>query len=80
MQITNQTVYQLMCLVLLHSFVGFASEEELNNAIQTINGTLLGDNQLSVERAIQRDRGAGTPRRGQENQYQGKTDFQHSSG
>lgn len=67
-------------IVLLHSFVGFSSEEEVNNAIQTINGTRLGDHLLTVERAIKRDRGAGTPRRGQENLYQRKADFQHSAG
>ncbi|XP_078353924.1 uncharacterized protein LOC144638600 isoform X11 [Oculina patagonica] len=62
-------------------FVGFSSEEEVNNAIQTMNGTTLEGSQLAVERAIQRDRGAGTPMRGQENQYQGpKTGFQHSAG
>ncbi|XP_078353915.1 uncharacterized protein LOC144638600 isoform X2 [Oculina patagonica] len=62
-------------------FVGFSSEEEVNNAIQTMNGTSLESNQLTVERAIQRDRGTGTPMRGQENRYQGpRTDFQHSAG
>lgn len=63
-----------------HWFVGFSSKEEVNNAIQTVNGTSLKDNQLTVERASQRDRGTGTPKRGQENQNQGaKTDFQHSA-
>ena len=60
--------------------MGFSSEEEVNNAIQSMNGTMLGDNNLTVERANQRDRGAGTPRRGQENLYQRKADFQHSPG
>lgn len=60
--------------------MGFSTEEEVNNAIETLNGTMLGDNHLTVERAIQRDRGAGTPRRGQDNLYQRKADFQHSIG
>lgn len=60
--------------------MGFSSEEEVNNAIERMNGTMLGDNHLTVQRAIQRDRGAGTPRRGQDNLYQRKTDFQHSTG
>lgn len=61
--------------------MSFSSEEEVNHAIQTMNGTRLGDNQLGVERAIERDRNAGTPRRGgQENSFQGKTNFQTSPG
>jgi len=60
--------------------VAFSSEEEVNNAIETMNGTMLGDNHLTVQRAIQRDRGAATPRTGQDNLYQRKADFQHSTG
>ena len=60
--------------------MAFSSEEEVNNAIQTLNGTFLEDHCLTVERAIPRDRNAGTPRRDKDNLYQGKADFQHSVG
>lgn len=60
--------------------MGFSSEEEVNNAIERMNGTMLGDNQLTVQRAIQRDRGTGTSRRGQDDLYQRKADFQYSTG
>lgn len=60
--------------------MGFSSEEEVNNAIERMNGTMLGDNHLTVQRAIQRDRGAGTPRRDQDHLYQRKADFQYSTG
>lgn len=67
-----------MTFFLFDRFVGFSSEEEVNNAIQNMNGIMLADNRLMVQRAIPRDRNAGTPRRGQENQR--NAGFQHSTG
>ena len=43
-----------------------------------MNGIMLADNRLMVQRAIPRDRNAGTPRRGQENQR--NAGFQRSTG
>ncbi|KAM7432977.1 putative ATP-dependent RNA helicase ddx4 [Porites harrisoni] len=57
-------------------FVGFAAEEEVNIAIEKMNGTVLGNDQLVVEKAMQRDRGGG-PKRDQDSQFQRRGNFQN---
>lgn len=52
------------------SFVAFSSEDELSKALDTMNGTSLGDHCLKVEVAVPRDRNTRTS---------GK-DFQHPGG
>lgn len=56
----------------------FASEEEVSNAIERMNGSMLGDNRLVVEKAVQKDR-EGTPHRNHETEYQ-RRDFQNTTG
>ena len=60
-------------------FVGFAAEEEVNIAIEKMNGTVLGNDQLVVEKAMQRDRGGG-PKRDQDSQFQRRGNFQNFRG
>ncbi|XP_073227246.1 uncharacterized protein [Porites lutea] len=56
-------------------FVGFAAEEEVNTAIDKMNGTMVGNDQLVVEKAMQRDRGG--PKRDQDSQFQRRGNFQN---
>ena len=63
-------------------FVGFAAEEEVNIAIEKMNGTMAGNDQLVVEKAMQRDRGGGGggPKRDQDSQFQRRGSFQNFRG
>ena len=62
-------------------FVGFAAGEEVNIAIEKMNGAMVGNDQLVVEKAMQRDRGGGGgPKRDQDSQFQRRGNFQNFRG